>query len=439
MTDAVGVLKSMKAIIGFLSSILMTLVLFSPPASAADYSTNEVNKTSGLTAKSWAIPRPVTDECTVSAIELSLKGGGVLRQGSPVLVSTSAPDGDFVPQTGSVIAGIARFTVKNPITRSNPKKSPVSIKLCHSDLLSADQTHILVKVVVDSSQFKPSGNFVIVRMDIVDDAVSIGAKSVIGSCIANSTAPQRNLTVGQISSAKISRDKWTKSINGATVNLEGTLFQQGVAMKQTNISFFEAYLNKRRAWQFPGRLLKTVTTDSLGQFEVSLKLKRQFPESSSDVMAISDPSIQPIGSQAVVFGGTSVDMKFDWLLSPGNYVGSRYDLPPSLSTQCEAAYASFVDALDQQTEDENNRLARYIVMREAGRWFSGFKESGVYKQIQCYDSSWGAACNYVETGYKVQGSNDFGVMGTRCYHRSGHTRKTESGKTTYVRSHRVCR
>lgn len=428
-----------KTMISVLSSILMTVVLLSPAAYAKDYATNEVNKTSGLTSKSWAIPRPVADECTVSAIELSLKGGGTLRQGSPLLVSTSAPGGDFAPQAASVIAGIARYTVKNPITASNPKKVPVSIKLCHSDLETPDQTHILVKTVVESSQFKPSGNFVIVRMDIVDDAVSIGAKSVIGSCIANSTAFQRNLTVGQISSAKISRDKWTKSINGATVNLEGTLFQQGVAMKSTNISFFEAYLNKRRAWQFPGRLLKTVTTDSLGQFEVSLKLRRQFPESSSTVMAISDSSIQPIGSQAIVFGGTSVEMKFDWLLSPGNYVGSRYDLPPALSTQCEAAYDSFIDALDQLTEDENNRLARYIVMREAGRWFSGFKESGVYKEMQCYDSSWGAACNYVETGYKFQGGTDFGVMGTRCYHRSGHTRKTESGRTTYVKSHRVCR
>ena len=428
-----------KTTLSVFTSIVMSVVLLSPAAFANNYSTNEVNKTSGLTAKSWAIPRPVADECTVSAIELSLKGGGGLRQGSPLLVSTSAPGGDFVPQAGSVIAGIARYTVKNPITASNPKKVPVSIKLCHSELVSADQTHILVKIVVDSSQFKPSGNFVIVRMDIVDDAVSIGAKSVIASCIANSKASQTNLTVGQISSAKISRNKWTKSINGATVNLEGTLFQQGVAMKQTNISFFEAYLNKRRAWQFPGRLLKTVTTDSLGQFEVSLKLKREYPESSSTVMAISDPSIQPIGSQAIVFGGTGVEMMFDWQLSPGNYVGSRYDLPPSLSTQCEAAYDSFIDALDQLTEDENNRLARYLVMREAGRWFSGFKESGVYKQMQCYDSSWGAACDYVETGYKVQGSNDFGVMGTRCYHRSGHTRKTESGKTTYVRSHRVCR
>lgn len=409
------------------------------PASATTLKASATNSKTGLTAKSWPIARPSDGVCSRSAVRVSIKGNKRIKQKSHIVTRIAPPDGNFKLLGINEVTGVARFTVRAPITRTDPTTVGVEVVLCSSDLVSPDQSHVELKIELRPSRNKISTNTVTIKMDILDSESALIGQRVIDQCVMADDASRANLTVAQVSSASLKRDKWTDRINGATVGLEGTLFIRGVAMKNTTLAFFEPFKNKDDALQLPGKLIATAKTDGLGQFEVKLKMNRLMLDSYGSVNVWVDPSIQPITDQALVLGGGSFELKFDWLLTPGSYIGNKHDLPPTVSTNCADNYGVFLDFLGTKDDDENSRLARYLVLREAGRWFNGFKESGRYTIPRCYDSSWGASCNYIETGFAVPKTDSFGSLGSKCWNRKGHTRTYSSGKTVYVNSHTACR
>lgn len=409
------------------------------PASAAELSNASTNPKTGLSAKSWPIARPSEGACSTSAIRISQKGDKPIKQNSYLVTLAAPPKGVFKALSTVEVTGLSRFTVKSPTTRTDPTWVGVEVVLCSSDLRTPDQSHIELKVELRPTRNKVTTNTVTIKMDILDTESALAGQRVIDKCVAAKDASRANLPVAQLSSANLIRDKWTDRVVGATVELDGTLFLKGVAIKNTILTFFQPFKNKNDALQYPGKLIGTAKTDNLGQFEVKLKLNRDIMDSYGSVQVLVDSSIQPIMEQALVFGGWAFELKFDWLLNPGSYMGNKYDLPPVVSPNCEVNYGRLLDYLETQNDDENSRLARYLILKEAGRWFNGFKEAGRYTIPKCFDSSWGAACNYQETGFAVPKEFSFGSLGSRCWNRNGHTRTYSSGKTTYVNSHNACR
>lgn len=409
------------------------------PVSAAELRIASTNPKTGLSAKSWPIARPSAGTCSTSAIRVSIKGDKPIKQKSHVVTMIAPPEGAFKMLSIVEVTGLPRFTVKAPTTLTDPTSVGVEVVLCSSDLKTSGQTHLVLKVELRPTRTKVTTNTVTIKMDILDTESALAGQRVIDKCIATKEASRANLPVAQLSSANLVRDKWTDRVIGATVGLEGTLFLKGVAMKSATLTFFQPFRNKSDALQYPGKLIGTLKTDNLGQFEAKLKLNRDILDSYGAVQVLVDPSIQPIMDQALVFGGAAFELKFDWLMTPGSYMGNKYDIPPVMPSNCDENYGSLLDYLGIQDDDENSRLARYLVLKEAGRWFNGFKEAGRYTIPKCYDSSWGAACNYQETGFAVPKEFSFGSLGSRCWNRNGHTRTYSSGKTTYVNSHNACR
>lgn len=423
-----------------LVALLGLLAITPSPTYAAnsDYTDVKVeNKKTGLVMQSWPVARPQTfgNPCSPGSLKLFYKSGKPFKVPAFVTYAIAAPAGAYGPSAQSEIKPWPAFTQQEPLKMIAPNYHGISLQICPSDVPLGTESHVKVKI-----ELRDSKNKVIDKLNldvpILDSELAGSMNNLVAKCLDGQNPS--NLTVAQTTGTNLRRDKWTSAIIGTTAKLEGTLFVNNVALKNTEIVFFEEFKNKSGAWQLPGRQIGKTITDELGQFEVTLKLSRVYPESYSTVTAMSRPTVQVIGPGAVVLPAAGFNLKFDWLLYPGYYAGNKRDLPPVPDQDCSLAYGSFLDLIEN--EDERNRLVRYVVLHELGRWFNGYKERGRYQTVQCYDQSWGAACNYFETGIAApNSSNAFGSLGTRCWHRQGHTRRTESGKITYVDAHRACR
>lgn len=433
-----------KASVAIFTVLVLLLAVITPPAAnsaiASESSTGPVKverKKTGLIAESWPVTRPqlVEESCSPGAIRLTYKSRKAFKMPGTVTHYIAAPERAFGPGTSMQISGWSAFTKKEPLKRVAPTNLAINFQVCASDVPLGTEPSVTVRADLRDGKGKLLDRIEI-TVPISDSDLSISMNRFVSKCLDRQNPA--NLTVAQTKGTSLRRNKWTDAIIGATAKLEGTLFINNVAVKNTEIVFFEEFKNSNGAWQLPGNLIARTRTDELGQFEVTLKLTRVYPESTSTVTAAARPSLQVLGPGAVAMPGASFEMKFDWLLSPGYYIGNKYDMPPVPDQDCSEAYEVFINQIDE--EDEQSRLSRYVVIHEAGRWFNGYKERGRYTAVQCYDQSWGAACNYFETGIAAPNTaTSFGNLGSRCWHRQGHTRRLDSGKVVYVNSHRACR
>lgn len=420
-----------------LGGITAPVVDSSSAASRADGSVKVERKKTGLIAEAWPVARPQTagTPCSPGAVRLTYKSRKAFKMPGSVSYSLAAPRGRFGAATTVEISGWAAFTKREPLKMAAPTNQAINIQVCPTDVPLGTEPHVLVRVDLRDGKGKLIDRIEI-AVPIVDSELGASMNNFVSKCMDGQNPA--NFTLAQTTGTNLRRDKWTSAIIGTTAKFEGTLFINNVAIKNTEIVFFEEFKNRDGAWQLPGNLIGRTRTDNLGQFEVTLKLTRVFPESSSTITAVSRPSVQVIGPGAVAVPSRWFSLKFDWLLNPGYYTGNKLDFPPVPDQDCADAYGGLINLVDN--DDEKNRLARYVVIHEAGRWFNGYKEQGKYRSIQCYDQSWGAACNYFETGIAAPNtSTAFGSMGSRCWHRQGHTRRLDSGKVIYVNSHRACR
>lgn len=415
-----------------------------------DYSSNSPsefrtasNAKTGLTGKSWPILRPqlAYSGCSTTAIELRYKSGKKFIGGGGISYAVASPVRNFGKPVPSTIGHVGAYTRAQPLLRVGPTVVPIEIQICSSDVPEGNEEFALVKITLQRESGSTFDGLEI-RVDFSEPTKAALLDDLKNKCLSGQNVA--NFPVAQVSGTKLTRDPYTDRITGTVALIEGTVFVNSVALKNVEIRFFQEFKNSEGALQYPGEMIGKAQTDSLGQFEVSLPIKRVgLLGSETMVTALVSKSVQPLGDGAMVIGGASFELYFDWLLYPGYYTGNKYDLPPTISEDCSNSYFSYIDVATGEDDNERNRLTRYIVLHEANRWFNGYKESNrKYTTVQCRDESWGAACNYFESGVpKPKVTTDrFGSRGSKCWHRNGHTRyQPKSGGFTYVNSHRVCR
>ena len=398
------------------------------------------NAKTGLTGKTWPVLRPqlATSECSMGALELRYESEKRFIPGGEIRYSIAGPDGIFGNPVISRISYVEAYSRSEPRRKVGPQVVPVELEICVSDVPRGDEQYALVKVTL---QRESGSTFdgVEVRVDFAEPTEGLLMEEMKTKCLNGQNLA--NFPVAQVSATRLTRNPYTGRITGTVAAIEGTVFRNSVALKNVEIRFFQEFKNSSGATQYPGYLIGKATTDSLGQFEASLPIKRDGLSSSETmVTAFVSKSAQPLGNGATVIGGASFRLYFDWLLTPGYYTGNKYDLPPKITDDCSSTYFNYLDIATGDDEDDRNRLLRYVVLHEANRWFNGYKDSSrKYTTYQCRDESWGAACNYFESGVPAPKATEFGSLGTKCWHRKGHTRTYKNGKTTYVRSHKACR
>jgi hypothetical protein len=398
------------------------------------------NKKTGLMGKSWPVLRPqlASTGCSNTAIELKYDSGKKFLMGGGISYAVASPDANYGNPVASTIGYMEAYTRAQPLLRVGPTSVPIEIQVCVTDVPSGDEEFALVKVTLQKGSGSTFDGLEI-RVDFAEPTNATFMQELKNRCLSNQN--MANFPVAQVAGTKLTRDPYTDRITGTRASIEGTVFVNSVALKNVEIRFFQEFKNSEGALQYPGELIGKAKTDNLGQFEVSLPIKRVgLFGSETMVTAFVPRSVQPLGDGAMVIAGASFQLYFNWLLYPGFYTGNKFDVPPTTSDECSSAYFNYLDASSGDDDDERNRLARYIVLHETNRWFNGYKDANrKYTTIQCRDSSWGAACNYFESGIPAPKATEFGSLGSKCWHRQGHTRKLSNGKVTYVSAHKACR
>lgn len=410
----------------------------SPTLSSAAARTS-VKESTGLTATSWPVIRPQLSSsgCSETAIKLTYDSGKRFLLNGGVSYQLAPPQGLYGQRSDLSTGYVNAYTRQDPLKRVGPSEVPVSIKVCTADIPRGNEQFVMAKVLL----YRETGSVfdgVEVKVDILDNETATSLLAVKEQCLNNQNT--LNFPVAQTGATQLKLDPYTERITGTTAAIDGSIFVNSLALKNVEIRFFQEFENRDGAIQWPGELIAKAVTDDLGQFSVSLPIDRLgMFGSDTKVTAIARPSVQVLGDSAVVSSGASVAMYFNWQLSPGYYTGNKFDLPARTSAICESNYLSYINLSTGEDDDEKHRLANYLVLHESGRWFNGYKDSsGTYRRISCYDSSWDAACNYVESGIAAPKATEFGTLGSKCWTVRGHTRRLEGGKTTSVRSHRKC-
>jgi hypothetical protein len=398
------------------------------------------NKKTGLMGKSWPVLRPQLSStgCSSTAIELKYESGKKFLMGGGISYAVASADANYGSPVSSTIGYMEAYTRAQPLLRVGPTSVPIEVQVCETDVPRGDEEFALVKVTLQRGSGSTFDGLEI-RIDFAEPTNATFMQELKNKCLSNQN--KSNFPVAQVSGTKLTRDPYTDRITGTRAAIEGTVFVNSVALKNVEIRFFQEFTNSEGGLQYPGELIGKAKTDNLGQFEVSLPIKRdRLYGSETMVTAFVSRSVQPLGDGAMVIAGASFQLYFDWLLYPGYYTGNKFDVPPLTSDECSSAYFNYLDTSSGDDDDERNRLTRYIVLHETNRWFNGYKDSNrKYTTVQCRDSSWGAACNYFESGIPAPKATEFGSLGSKCWHRKGHTRKLSNGKVTYVSAHTACR